>query len=138
MIEDLVVTLTQIPVKSVVLDIAVTDIPPKFGMLLSRSSCAKLGGTLQMDMSYATIPIYGGEQLRLYREVRFVHTVCKTDQPRNHPIYAIDQDFGCFKLSSNQVHETLVKIEDVIESPAPNKTNIWKLFFDGSCTKDGA
>ena len=79
LIKDLVVTLAQIPVKSVVLDIAVTYIPPKFGMLLSRSCCAKLGGTLQMDMSYATIPVYGGEQLRLYREVRFVHTVCKID-----------------------------------------------------------
>ena len=90
-----------------------------------------------MDMSYATIPIYRGEQLRLYREVRFVHIVCKTDQPRNHPIYAIDQDFGCFQLSPNQVHETQFKIEYVIKSPAPNQTNIWKLFFDGPCTKHG-
>jgi len=138
LIKDLVVTLAQIPMKSVVLDIVVTDIPPKCGRLLSRSCCAKLGGILQMDMSYATTPVYGGEQLRLYREVRFVHTVCKIDQPRNHPIYAIDQDFGCFQLSSNQIHETQVKIEDVIESPKPNQTDIWKLLFDVSCTKDGA
>lgn len=78
LIKDLVVTLAQIPLKSVVLDIVVTHIPPKFGMILSRYCCAKLGGTLQMGMSYPTIPIYGGEQLRLYREVIFVHTVCKT------------------------------------------------------------
>ena len=91
-----------------------------------------------MDMSYATILVYGGEQHRLYKEVRFVHTVCKTDQPKNHPIYAIDQDFGCFQLSSNQIHESQVKIEDVIESPISNQTDVWKLFFDGSCTKDGA
>ena len=75
LIKDLVVTLAQIPVKSVVLDIVVIDIPPKFGMLLSRYCCAKLGGTLQMNMSYATIPVYGGEKLRLYREVRFLHIV---------------------------------------------------------------
>ena len=103
LIKDLVVTLAQTPVKSVVLDIVVIDIPPKFGMLLSRSCCAKLGVTLQMDMSYATIHVYGGEQLRLYREVRFVHIVCKTDQPRNHPIYAIYQDFGCFQLTSTNI-----------------------------------
>lgn len=138
LIKDLVVTLAQIPIKSAVLDIVFIDIPPKFGILLSRSCCAKLGGTLHMDMSYATILVYGGEQLRLYREVRFVHTVCKTDQPRNHPNYEIDHDFGCFQLSSNQTHETQVKIEDVIESPIPNQTDVWKLFFDGSCTKDGA
>ena len=75
LIKDLVVTLAQIPVKSVVLDIVVTGIPPKFGMLLSRSCYAKLGGTLQMDMYYATIPVYGGEKLRWYRDVKFVHIV---------------------------------------------------------------
>ena len=37
LIKDLVVTLAQIPVKSIVLDIVFTDIPPKFGMLLPRS-----------------------------------------------------------------------------------------------------
>lgn len=63
-----------------------------------------------MDMSYATILVYGGEKLRLYREVIFAHNVYKTDQPRNHPIYAIDQDFGCFQLTSSQ-HKTQVKIE---------------------------
>ena len=33
----------------------VADVPVKFGMLLSQSWAAKLKGTLQMDMSYATI-----------------------------------------------------------------------------------
>jgi len=36
------------------------------------------------------------------------------------------------------VHDTQVKFEDVIESPATNQTDIWKLFFDGSYTKYGA
>jgi hypothetical protein len=35
-IKDLVVTLFQLPMKSVVMDIVVADVPPKFGMLLSR------------------------------------------------------------------------------------------------------
>ena len=34
-IKDLVITLAQLPVKSVVMDVIVADIPPKFGMLLS-------------------------------------------------------------------------------------------------------
>jgi hypothetical protein len=54
-IKDLVVTLFQFPMKSVVMDIVVVDVPPKFGMLLSRSWIKRLGGTLQMDLSYATI-----------------------------------------------------------------------------------
>ena len=40
------------------MDVFVADVPPKFGMLLSRSWASKLKGTLQMDMSYATIPIF--------------------------------------------------------------------------------
>lgn len=49
-----------------------------------------------------------------------MNTVCKSDQARNHPIYVVDQDFGCFELSKT------------IE------TDIWKLYFDGSCSKEGA
>ena len=53
LIKDLCVNLSQIPAKSLVMDIVVADIPPKYGMLLSRSWGAKLQGSLQMDMSYA-------------------------------------------------------------------------------------
>jgi hypothetical protein len=35
--KDVVVTLSQLPMKSVVLDVIVSNIPPKFGILLSRS-----------------------------------------------------------------------------------------------------
>jgi hypothetical protein len=35
--KDLVVTLSYLPMKSVVMDVVVADIPPKFGMFLSRS-----------------------------------------------------------------------------------------------------
>jgi hypothetical protein len=37
LIKDLVVSLSQIPAKNMVMDVVVIDIPPKFGMLLSRS-----------------------------------------------------------------------------------------------------
>ena len=59
-IKDLVVSLTQLPMKSLVMDIIVADIPPHFCMLLSRSWFRKLGGTLQMDLSYATIHVFWG------------------------------------------------------------------------------
>jgi hypothetical protein len=69
LIKDLVVSLAQLPMKSVVVDIVVADIPPKFGILMSRTWAKKVGGSLQMDLTYATIPVFGGEQRRLYREV---------------------------------------------------------------------
>jgi hypothetical protein len=36
-IKDMVVTLFQLPMKSILMDIVVVDVPPKFDMLLSRS-----------------------------------------------------------------------------------------------------
>jgi len=41
------------------MDIIVVDIPPKYGMLLSRSWGEKLQGTMEMDMTYGTSPIFG-------------------------------------------------------------------------------
>jgi len=64
LIKDLVVSLHQIPKKSLVMDVVVADVPPNFSML-SRSWKAKLKGTLHMDLSYAMIPIFY-EQRRLY------------------------------------------------------------------------
>lgn len=40
------------------MDIVVDDIPPKYGMFLSRSCGAKLQGSLQLDMSYAIISVF--------------------------------------------------------------------------------
>ena len=65
-INDLVASLTQLPMKRILMDIVVADIPPKFGLLLSRSWTKNLGGTLQMDLSYTTILIFGGEQRILH------------------------------------------------------------------------
>jgi hypothetical protein len=46
MIKDLVVTLTQIPVKNVLMEVVFVDIPLNYGSLLSRSWGAKLRGSL--------------------------------------------------------------------------------------------
>jgi hypothetical protein len=45
-IKDMVVTLFKLPMKSMLMDVVVVDVPPKFGMLLSRSCIKILGGTL--------------------------------------------------------------------------------------------
>ena len=45
-IKDMVVSLAQLPMKSVIMDVVVADITPKFGLLISRSLTKKVGGTL--------------------------------------------------------------------------------------------
>ena len=62
------------------MDVVVADIPPKFGMLLSRSWNSKLKGTLQMDMKYTTIPLFGGNN-RLYREKSLDYVVSSRYKP---------------------------------------------------------
>jgi len=46
MIKDLVVNLAQIPVKRIMVDVVVADMPANYGMLLSISWGSKLGGKL--------------------------------------------------------------------------------------------
>jgi hypothetical protein len=59
-IKDLVVSLFQLTMKSVIMDNVVAYVPPKLGIYFSRSWIKRLGGTLQMDLSYATIPVFRG------------------------------------------------------------------------------
>ena len=59
LIKYLCVNLDQYPGKIMVMDIVVADIPPKYGMPLSHSWGAKLQGSLQLYMSFATIIVFG-------------------------------------------------------------------------------
>ena len=86
LIKDLVVSLHHMLEKNIVMDVLVADVPVKFGMLLSRSWDAKLKGTLQVDMSYATILIFG-EKRRLYRENGLAYMISSPEHPENHPFY---------------------------------------------------
>jgi ribonuclease HI len=140
-IKDLVVSLFQLPMKSMVMDIVVADVPPKFSMLLSRSWIKRLGGTLQMDLTYATIPVFGGEHRRLYREAQLAYIVSDEANPTNHPIYALDTDLGSSLLQFTDEPETPLQIRKQLSlnqgmsSPA---TFVWKMFFDGASSNIGA
>jgi len=46
LIKDLYVSLVQYPAKTILMDVVVADIPPKYGMLLSRSWGENLQGSL--------------------------------------------------------------------------------------------
>ena len=76
------------------MDIVVADIPPKFGILLSHSWIKRLCGTPQMDLTYATIPMFGGENERLYGENQFTYIISNAKNSINHPIYAVGIEFG--------------------------------------------
>jgi hypothetical protein len=140
MIKDLVVTLAQVPVKSVLMDVVIVDIPPKYGLLLSRSWGAKLGGSLQLDMTYATIPVFGGKLTRLYRETRLSYTMSDPQNPNNFPIYIVDQDLENCILSFDDGIDSFTEENFIDEKDSKNmhSTGIWKMFFDSASSCEGA
>ena len=157
--KELVVVLHQIPEKSLVMGMVVVDVPPKFGMLFSRSWETKLKGTLQMDLYYATIPIFDKKKI-LYRENHLAYTINNKEKPENHPVYSIDTDMGSSMLFNNvyskkseprpsesandepnqQSVETEEKHEpnDVSLWPKERNEGWWYMDFDGLVSKEGA
>ena len=79
------------------MDVVVADIPPKYGMLLSRSWGEKLQGSLQLDMSFATISVFG-QPKRLYQEALMKYVVSSQEKPQNFPIYSLHSDMDSFIL----------------------------------------
>jgi hypothetical protein len=127
------------------MDVVVADIPSKYGMLLSRSCGTKLGGSLQLDMTYATIPIFGGKFTRLYRETRMAFIVSDPNNPNNNLVYISDQYLGNCILSLDDDFEidvddkcTEEKIQKKEIEENVYNTGIWKMFFDGASSYLGA
>lgn len=105
LIKDLCVSLVQYPNKTILMDVVVADILPKYGMLLSRSWGAKLQGSLQLDMSYATISVFGKPK-RLYRETLMKYMVSSEEKPQNFPIYVVHSDMDSFILFNDDTGPT--------------------------------
>jgi hypothetical protein len=137
-IKDLVVSLSQILSKSLVMDIVVVKIPPRFGMLLSRSWCKKLGGSLQMDLSYVIIPVFGREFRRLYRESQLAYIISDSDHSINHPIYAVDVDLGSSIFHIDSVVQRSFPLKPTAAPQSVGNQNLlWKLYFDGASSREG-
>ena len=105
----MVVNLNKFPSKTIVMDVVVADIPPKFGVLLSRSWTSNFKGSLQMDMSYATITVQDGSK-RLYSEKRTPYVVSSQDKPEVHHIYAVETDLGSSIFFNDAVPHDVEKI----------------------------
>ena len=83
------------------MDIVVADVPPKYGILLSRSWGANLQGTMQMDMTYATISVFN-QTRRLYKESHMQYTVTSQDRPQNSPLYDVSMSLEIGRASCRE------------------------------------
>ena len=117
-----------------VMDIVVADVPPKFGMLLSRSWIKILQETLQMYLTYATIIAFGGDHIRLYREAQLAYTINDEEYPTNHLIFSPDTNLGSSLFQLTDALEPPLEIRKSITlcEDSPLITYVWKVFFDGA------
>jgi hypothetical protein len=138
-IKYLVVSLFQFPMKSVVMDIVVDDVPLKFGILLSRSWIKLLGENLQMDNSYSIVPMFGGEHRSIYREAQISYIISDEENPTNHPIFVVDTDLGTSMLHLTNAPQAPIEITkkpiSSYENPPPD-TSVWKMSFDGGSSTE--
>ena len=126
LIKDLCVSLVQYPAKTILMDIVVADIPPKCGMSLSRPWGAKLQGSLQLDMSYTTILVFG-QPKRLYRKTLIKYVVSSQEKPQNFPIYSVHSDMDSFIIYNVEIDppHTIKVIADEIEKISNERSSVW-------------
>jgi hypothetical protein len=77
--------MVQIPRKFIIMDIVIVDVPPTYGMLLSRHKGTSIRDNIWFEISYATILIYGGETCPLYKEPKMIYVTSNLENPTNFP-----------------------------------------------------
>ena len=112
------------------MDIVVIDVPDAWGMLLNRKAVADLGGNLQMDLTYATIPTPDGNAFKLNREVFRRYHIEDPRNPKNELKYNAD-DLGNYAILSNSI----VPLEEKVQDSRVDE--IWYMNFDGAFSRAG-
>jgi hypothetical protein len=92
-----------------------------------------------MDLSYATIHVFGGDHRRFYRKAKISYIISDEANPTNHPIFAIDTNLKTSMLQLTDGPQAPIEIRKnpitFCEDP-PSNISIWKIFFDGSSSRE--
>jgi hypothetical protein len=93
------------------MDVVVADVPANYGMLFYQEHGHEVGRyyVYGYDICHCT-SIWRGKQKVVYKDNFFSYVVSDQNNPRNHPIYVVDEDLGCCILSVN---------EEYNEAPTP-------------------
>lgn len=116
------------------MDILVVDFPDDWGMLLSRKWASDLGGSIQMNWSYAMIPSPNGQRyLKLIREPERRFHVEDPKSPHNE-IISEQPSLGNHAILSNSIVPLEAKVEEKVDNL---KDKVWHLYFDGAASRHG-
>jgi hypothetical protein len=130
LIKGLQVYLASLPDIMIEMDIVVIDVPDVWGMLLNRKTTADLGGSLQMDLSYATIPTPDGGTFKLNREVYRKYHIEDPKKPQNELNWT-DEGLGNYAILSNSI----VPLQETVKDCELDK--VWHMNFDGAFSRAG-
>lgn len=128
--------LAAYPDEELTMSFLVVDIPPHYGMLLSRKWSAAMGGSLQCDLSYATFQV-GDRAVKVSREPRVTHIFEQN----------IDKDTTCFLDTDVNAFRAELVIQEVEKLPAlieqevitcMDSPKLWCMYFDGANSKEGS
>ena len=70
-----------------------------------------------MDLTYAIIPVFGGEHRRLYREAQLAYIISDEANPTNHAIFALGTDLGSSLLQLTHASEPPLKLKKQPTTP---------------------
>jgi hypothetical protein len=84
------VGMVQIHRKIAMMDVLISDVPPTYGMMLSRHwRRTFVGRNIQFYLSYATILIFGEETCCLYKDPKMTYVISDLENPTKFPSYNI-------------------------------------------------
>jgi len=103
---------------------------------------------MQMDMSYATILVFG-VQRRLYKENGLKYIISSKECLENHPIYVVDIDLGSTiflnqsppdkegHLIIYELKQNIEEIKNEVDIDMDVKEKWWTMHFDGVVSREG-
>ena len=77
----------------------------------------------------------------MYRELQYAYIVTDDKNAKNHPIYVVENDLGsCMLHFSDKDTNGMLRVEKEapIKHSVEQKDELWKMYFDGSSSKEGA
>jgi hypothetical protein len=92
-------------------------------MLLSKKWVTDLGGSIQMDLSYATIPNFQGMPIILHRELMRKYHVEDPQDPENE-LVCFEEELGSYTVLTTELDPRV-------------EVNMWKMNFDGAKSQAG-
>lgn len=103
------------------MSVLLVDIPPHYGMLLSRKWSTSMGGSLQCDLSYATFCI-DGKNVKIDKESKVPYMMVHEKDPNEVMTCFIDMNINAFRVENSTTKKR--------EQPTPLEREVEELSGD--------